>query len=88
MCMNMIGDCGYKCLKFMVVFFNLLFWFVGCILFGLGIWLFSSKGEVVGDYIKLVGFINYKVVLILCVVIGVVIIVVVFMVCCGVIKEN
>lgn len=86
--MSMVGEYGYKCLKFMVVFFNLLFWFVGCVLFGLGIWLLGNKGEVVGDYIKVVGLINYEVVFILCVVIGVVIIVVVFMVCCGVIKEN
>lgn len=88
MCMNMNGDCGYKCLKFMVVFFNLLFWLAGCTLFGLGIWLLSSKGEVAGDYTKLAGSINYKAAPILCVVIGAVTIVVAFMACCGAIKEN
>lgn len=84
----MTGDCGYKCLKFMVVFFNLLFWLAGCALFALGIWLLSSKGEVAGDYTKLSGSINYKAAPILCVVIGAVTIVVAFLACCGAIKES
>jgi len=84
----MAGEYGYKCLKFMVVFFNLLFWLAGCALFGLGIWLLGNKGEVAGDYTKLAGSINYKAAPILCVVIGAVTIVVAFMACCGAIKEN
>ena len=84
----MSGECGFKCLKFMVVFFNLLFWLAGCALFALGIWLLSSKGEVAGDYTKLNGSINYKSAPILCVVIGAVTIVVAFLACCGAIKEN
>ena len=85
---NMSGDCGYKCLKILVVFFNLLFWLAGCTLFGLGIWLLSNKEEVAGDYTKLTGSINYKAAPILCVVIGVVTIVVAFLACCGAIKES
>lgn len=80
----MVERCGYKCVKFMVVFFNLLFWLAGCTLFGIGTWLLSNKGEVAGDYTN----INYKSAPILCVVIGVVTVVVAFLACCGAIKEN
>lgn len=72
----------------MVVFFNLLFWLAGCTLFGLGIWLLRSKGEVAGDYTKISGSINYKSAPILCVVIGAITIVVAFLACCGAIKES
>ena len=83
-----MGDCGYKCIKYMVFFFNLLFWLAGCAIIGIGIWLLTNKNEVAGDYTQLTGSVNYKAAPILCIVIGIITVVVAFLACCGAKLEN
>lgn len=84
----MAKDIGFRCIKFMVFFFNLLFFLAGVAIFGIGVWILSNKDEVAGDYGRLTGTINYKTAPILCVVIGVVTVIVAFLACCGALKEN
>nr|XP_057923477.1 tetraspanin-8-like [Doryrhamphus excisus] len=70
-----------KCIKYLLFFFNLLFWLSGCIILGVSIYLKVSKnGNVITDE-SLPG-------VDLLIAVGVIIMVLGFLGCCGAIKEN
>ncbi|XP_044042752.1 tetraspanin-8-like isoform X2 [Siniperca chuatsi] len=70
-----------KCIKYLLFFFNLLFWISGCIILGVSIYLKVSKDGNVITNESLPG-------IDLMIAIGVVIMVLGFLGCCGAIREN
>ncbi|XP_054615708.1 tetraspanin-8-like [Dunckerocampus dactyliophorus] len=70
-----------KCIKYLLFFFNLLFWLSGCIILGVSIYLKVSKGGNVITDESLPG-------IDLLIAVGVIIMVLGFLGCCGAIKEN
>ncbi|KAF3859691.1 hypothetical protein F7725_022090 [Dissostichus mawsoni] len=70
-----------KCIKYLLFFFNLLFWISGCIILGVSIYLKVSKDGNVITSESLPG-------IDLMIAIGVIILVLGFLGCCGAIREN
>ncbi|XP_070785301.1 tetraspanin-8-like [Enoplosus armatus] len=70
-----------KCIKYLLFFFNLLFWISGCIILGVSIYLKVSKDGNVITNESLPG-------IDLMIAIGVIIMVLGFLGCCGAIREN
>lgn len=70
-----------KCLKYLLFFFNLLFWISGCIILGVSIYLKVSKDKNVITNESLPG-------IDLMIAIGVIIMALGFLGCCGAIREN
>ncbi|XP_041819571.1 tetraspanin-8-like [Chelmon rostratus] len=70
-----------KCVKYLLFFFNLLFWISGCIILGVSIYLKVSKDGNLITNESLPG-------IDLMIAIGVIIMVLGFLGCCGAIKEN
>lgn len=70
-----------KCIKYLLFFFNLLFWLSGCIILGVSIYLKVSKhdNEIIKESLPGVD---------LMIAIGVIIMVLGFLGCCGAIREN
>ncbi|XP_008296164.1 tetraspanin-8-like [Stegastes partitus] len=70
-----------KCIKYLLFFFNLLFWISGCIILGVSIYLKVSKhdNKITEDTLPAVD---------LMIAIGVIIMVLGFLGCCGAIREN
>ncbi|XP_031152829.1 tetraspanin-8-like [Sander lucioperca] len=70
-----------KCIKYLLFFFNLLFWLSGCLILGVSIYLKVSKGgnKITSDSLPGVD---------LLIAIGVIIMVLGFLGCCGAIREN
>ncbi|KAM8884424.1 tetraspanin-8-like [Synchiropus picturatus] len=70
-----------KCLKYLLFFFNLLFWLSGCIILGVSIYLKVNKenNSITNESIPGID---------LMIAIGVIIMVIGFLGCCGAIKEN
>lgn len=70
-----------KCIKYLLFFFNLLFWLSGCIILGVSIYLKVSKGgnKITDEALPAVD---------LMIAIGVIIMVLGFLGCCGAIREN
>ncbi|XP_068565535.1 tetraspanin-8-like [Cebidichthys violaceus] len=70
-----------KCIKFLLFFFNLLFWLSGCIILGVAIYLKVHKdGNLITD--EAIPGIDFMIA------IGVIIMVLGFLGCCGAIREN
>ncbi|KAJ4924544.1 hypothetical protein JOQ06_003499 [Pogonophryne albipinna] len=70
-----------KCIKYLLFFFNLLFWISGCIILGVSIYLKVSKD---GNLITSQSLPGID----LMIAIGVIILVLGFLGCCGAIREN
>ncbi|XP_047431162.1 tetraspanin-8-like [Mugil cephalus] len=70
-----------RCVKFLLFFFNLLFWLSGCIILGVSIYLKVEKG---GNKITNEAFPAVD----LMIAIGVIIMLLGFLGCCGAIREN
>ncbi|GAA6218751.1 tetraspanin-8-like [Lates japonicus] len=70
-----------KCIKYLLFFFNLLFWLSGCIILGVGIYLKVSKdgNQITNESLPGID---------LMIAIGVIIMVLGFLGCCGAIREN
>ncbi|KAM4711805.1 tetraspanin-9 [Anableps anableps] len=70
-----------KCVKYLLFFFNLLFWICGCIILGVGIYLKVSKdgNSITDQYLP-----SFE----LMIAIGVIIMVIGFLGCCGAYKES
>ncbi|KAF3705324.1 Tetraspanin-8 [Channa argus] len=70
-----------RCIKYLLFFFNLLFWLSGCVILALGIYIkvSQSKNPLTSDYSGGVDLI---------IAIGVIIMVLGFLGCCGAIREN
>ncbi|TKS90450.1 Tetraspanin-8 [Collichthys lucidus] len=70
-----------KCIKYLLFFFNLLFWISGCIILGVSIYLKVSKdgNQITNESLPGID---------LMIAIGVIIMVLGFLGCCGAIKEN
>jgi hypothetical protein len=86
----MAVGCGAKCAKYMLIFFNFLFWLSGAGLLGVGLWLLLDKSVV--EIFKLVAldqsdpWLNYAAYVFIGV--GVFVFIVGFCGCCGAIKES
>ncbi|KAM9334443.1 tetraspanin-8-like [Symphorus nematophorus] len=70
-----------KCIKYLLFFFNLLFWISGCIILGVSIYLKVDKdgNKFTNEYLPSID---------LMIAIGVIIMVLGFLGCCGAIREN
>ncbi|KAM9845920.1 tetraspanin-9 [Aulostomus maculatus] len=70
-----------KCIKYLLFFFNLLFWLSGCIILGVSIYLKVNKdgNQITNESLPVID---------LLIAIGVIIMVLGFLGCCGAIKEN
>lgn len=70
-----------RCVKYLLFFFNLLFWLSGCIILGVSIYLKVNKGgnQVLDSSLPAVD---------LLIAIGVIIMILGFLGCCGAIREN
>uniref|UniRef100_A0A3B3XUK9 Tetraspanin n=1 Tax=Poecilia mexicana TaxID=48701 RepID=A0A3B3XUK9_9TELE len=70
-----------KCVKYLLFFFNLLFWVCGCVILGVGIYLKVTKGgnQITDQYLP-----SFD----LMIAIGVIIMVIGFLGCCGAYKES
>ncbi|KAK5849406.1 hypothetical protein PBY51_009051 [Eleginops maclovinus] len=70
-----------KCIKYLLFFFNLLFWISGCIILGVSIYLKVNKdgNEITNESLPGID---------LMIAIGVIILVLGFLGCCGAIREN
>ena len=45
--------CDYTCTKYLVFFFNFLFWILGLIIMAIGVWAFADK-----DFVKNIANVN------------------------------
>jgi hypothetical protein len=75
---------GYSCVKIVFFGFNVVFWLLGCAVFGIGIWLQFSKGQ----YASLAPNFSFLSATVLCISVGVLILIIGFFGCCGAIMEN
>ncbi|XP_070563789.1 tetraspanin-4-like [Ptychodera flava] len=79
----MVEGCA-RIVKFIVFFFNLLFWLVGLAVMSVGIWLRVSKG----DYGTLVTSVPYASAANLIIAVGLIVMIIGFVGCLGAWKEN
>lgn len=75
---------GAKILKFLVVFFNFIFFIFGCVLVGVGAWVLVDSG----DYVTLTKAVPYATGPRVLIAAGALIAIVAFLGCCGAWKEN
>lgn len=81
---NMGVEGGAKILKFLVFFFNFIFFVFGCVLIGVGAWVLVDSG----DYVTLSSTVPYATGPKVLIAAGALIAVVAFLGCCGAWKEN
>lgn len=75
---------GAKILKFLVVFFNFIFFIFGCVLVGVGAWVLVDSG----DYVTLTKAVPYATGPRVLIAAGALVAIVAFLGCCGAWKEN
>jgi len=89
--------CSYNCTKYLVFFFNLLFWILGLIIIGIGAWAAADKNflENLGFPMRQLDeetlqtvFRAIQMFAIALVILGAIVLVIGFFGCCGAIREN
>lgn len=87
--------CDFTCAKYLVFFFNFLFWILGLIIMAIGAWAFADK-----DFVKNIGAANVnadslseianvvRMFAIALLILGAIIMVIGFFGCCGAIRES
>lgn len=86
----MAVGCGAKCAKFMLIFFNIIFWLSGCAILGIGIWMTVDSSVL--DQIEVLNvdtddpMLEYAAYILIAM--GCFVFIVGFLGCCGAIKES
>lgn len=86
----MAVGCGAKCSKFLLIFFNIIFWLSGCVILGIGIWMTVDQSIV--DNLKILTVeeddptLQYAAYVLIAM--GCFVFLVGFLGCCGAIKES